>query len=532
MKRLALQISLFLFLARCVSASPAQAPAEPLQRLDGYIRTAMQGWKMPGLAIAIVKDKAIVLIKAYGVREVGKQTPVDEHTLFAIGSTTKAMTAAAVGMLVDEKKLYWDDPVTKYLPWFHLPDSWVTREVTIRDLLCHRVGTNAHLPAITSFDREEMLRRFKYVKPYLPFRYQYEYNNIMYTVAGQVVAAVSGMSWEEFVQARILKPLGMTETHPTIDTLWDAANVAPCFCCDLPGRTVGFEAARAGANVAMPHLLKEGEMKVIPWRKYSTIGPAGGELASSINDMAKWLQLQVGKGVYKNQRLLSESTFEEMHTPQMIIPLTNKPLFLKDEPDVHFLAYGFGWRLNDYRGKLMSWHTGGVYGFSTIVGLLPEMNVGVVVLTNVDGSGLAGALMMRIFDAYLAAPERDWSTQILMRKKSSEEKTQTREREIEQARIKGTKPPLPLEAYAGTYFDNAYGTVQVREENGSLVLEFPGAAMGDLKHWHYDLFRLYLRAPDPLPMFVTFSLDQTGKVQEMRIEGVADFKRVQEVGTN
>jgi CubicO group peptidase (beta-lactamase class C family) len=377
-----------------------------------------------------------------------------------------------------------------------------------------------------------MLRRFRYVKPFLPFRYRYEYNNCMYALAGQVVAAVSGMSWEEFVQARILKPLGMTETHTTVDTLWDRANLAPCFCSDLPGRTVGFEDARAGANVAMPHWPVEGGMKVIPWRKYAPVGPAGGELSSNIVDMSKWLQLQVGKGVYKGNRLLSEAVFNEMHTPQIVVPSENTLSFLRKEPGVHFWTYGFGWCLNDYRGRLISWHAGGYYGFFTIVGLLPELRAGVVILTNAHFSGAATAVLMRFLDIFLEAPRRDWSAQILAKKRASEDKAKAEESELEKARIKGTRASLPLESYAGDYFDNAYGRVTIAAENGSLVLRFPGGATGDLKHWHYDLFRLCLRAPDPAPMFVTFSLDPGGRVRGMSIEGVADFERVEESQTN
>jgi CubicO group peptidase (beta-lactamase class C family) len=532
MKQTIIPILIVLTFAGGAFANTGGAQHLSPKELDSFIESTMKAWKVPGLAVAIVEGDGIVFLKTYGVRQVGRPLVVDEHTLFAIGSTTKAMTAAAVGLLVDEKKLDWDDPVTKYLPWFQLPDPWVTREVTIRDLLCHRVGTNALLPAVVGFDRNEVLQRFRYLKPYLPFRYQYEYNNSMYTVAGQVVAAVSGLTWEEFVKTRLFNPLGMTETHMTVNSLWNSADLAPCFCCDLPGRSVGLESARNGANVAMPHWPVEGGMRVIPWRRYSTIGPAGGELSANIVDMSKWLKLQVGKGAYKGKRLLSKAVFKQMHTPQIVIPLENAPLFLKDEPDVHFLAYGFGWRLNDYRGRLMSWHTGGVYGFLTLVGLLPELNVGVVILTNAEGTGAAGAVLMHVFDGFLGAPQKDWCTLIMARKQASEAKVREEENEIEQARIEGTRPSLPLEAYTGIYFDSAYGNVNVTEEKGSLVLSFPGGATGDLKHWHYDLFRLYLRAPVPLPSFVTFSLDSAGRVRGMSVEGVAEFKKALDSHSN
>jgi len=518
---------LVLLLAVFVVAQAEQTQSERLQGLDSYIEQAMLAWKVPGLAIAVIKEDSVVFMKGYGVREVGKSALVNEHTLFAIGSTTKAMTAAAVGMLVDEGKLNWDDPVTKHITWFQLLDPWVTRELTIRDLLCHRVGVGgASLPAYTTFDRNEVLRRFRYIKPYAPFRAAYDYNNVMLTLAGQIVAAVSGMSWDEFVQERIFKPLGMTESYTNIDPLWDTASVAPCFCCDLPGRTVGIENARNGANLAMPHMPVEDGIRTIPWRKYDNIGPAGGELTSNIVDMAKWVQLQVGKGVYKGQRILSAAAIEQMHSPQMIIPSANAPIFLKQESGVHFLAYGLGWRMNDYHGWKMIWHTGGVYGFLALVGLLPEENVGLVILSNFETSKLPLVLMMRIFDAYIRGPDRDWSKQVLAKERAHREEQRAAESRLQAARVKGTKPALPLSQYAGRYIDDAYGTVTVTEEKGALVLRFPGAATGDIKHWHYDLFRLELRAPVAYPMFVTFQLDEAGKVTEMRIEGLADFSRL------
>ena len=518
---------LVLLLAVFVIAQAEQIQSKRLQGLDSYIEQAMPAWKVPGLAIAVIKEDSVVFMKGYGVREVGKSALVNEHTLFAIGSTTKAVTAAAVGMLVDEGKLSWDDPVTKHIPWFQLLDPWATRELTIRDLLCHRVGVGgAFLPALTTFDRNEVLRRFRYVKPYVPFRAAYSYNNVMLTLAGQVVGADSGMSRDEFVQERIFRPLGMTESYTNIDPLWDAVNIAACFCCDLPGRTVGIEAARNGANLAMPHMPVEGGIRTIPWRKYDNIGPAGGELTSNIVDMAKWVQLQVGKGVYKGQHIISAVAMEQMHTPQMIIPPTNMPIFLKQESGVHFLAYGLGWVMNDYRGRKMIWHTGGVYGFLALVGLLPEENVGLVILSNFNASKLPLVLMMRIFDAYMGEPERDWSKQVLAKQKAHQEKQRSAESRLKAARVKGTKPVLPLSQYAGRYIDDAYGTVTVTEEKGALVLRFPGAAIGDIKHWHYDLFRLELRAPVPSPMHVTFPLDGAGKVTEMRIEWLADFSRL------
>lgn len=495
-------------------------------RLDGAVRREMSAWAVPGLSLAVVEGGEVLFLRAYGVREAGKSPPMEPETVLPIGSTTKAMTATLVGMLVDEGKLGWDDPVIRHLPWFQLPDPWTTREVTIRDLLAHRVGVGgALLPAVTAFDRDEVLRRFRFLEPYAPFRARYDYSNVMVTAAGQVAASVLGTSWEEALRRRLLDPIGMTGYRLSVDELWASDDVAPCFCCDLKDRKVGLEQARPGQNLAMPHLSSEKGPFAIPYRRYANIGPAGGELAASIRDMARWVLLVVGEGQLEGQRFLRPETFREMHRAQMPMPETSWPTFLRDEADVHFMAYGLGWRLNDYRGRAVSMHTGNVYGFMATVAFLRGEGVGVAVLANSDRTGLAPALAYTVFDAYLGGPDRDWSPRIRERYRTEEAEERTAEERLGAGRQVGTRPPLPLSSYAGNYLDHAYGEVTLAPEGERLSLRFPGAQVADLDHWHHDVFRMSLRGPKAYPRFVRFLIDGGGEVARMDVEGVGRFSR-------
>lgn len=512
------------------AAAPRRASESQARwrQLDVAVRSGMAEWEVPGLSIAVIERDRIAFIRAYGRKELGKAQPVDLDTVMAIGSTTKAMTATLIGMLVDDGVLGWDDPVTEHLPWFQLFDPWVTREVRLRDLLTHRVGVGASLlPASTTLERKEMLKRLRFLSPYAPFRARYDYSNVMYTAAGEVAAEVTGKTWEDLLRERLLIPLGMASANPTVDTLWPSWAVAACFCCDLSGRSVGIEDARPGTNLVMPHMRKNGRMQVIPWRRYANIGPAGGELAASIRDMAEWVRFLVGKGTVDGKRLLSQKVFAEMLTPQNLIPGEATPLFLREESDVHMVAYGLGWRLNDYRGHRMSTHTGNVYGFMATVGLLPDDGIGVVVLANAERTGLAPALVLTVFDEFLGGPDRGWSRRVLAKYEEEERKEDEAEQRIVKNRQLGTSPPHPLEEYVGTYLNPAYGEALIDKSPNGLVLHFPGAQEADLAHWHYEVFRLSLRGPMAYPRFATFSTGSTGKVVGLSIEGVGDFSRQQ-----
>jgi len=481
----------------------AMAQEAPLTGFNDYVNKAIKDWEVPGLAIAIIKDDRLVLVKGYGVRELGKPSPVDERTLFAIGSSSKAFTAAALAMLVDEEKLKWDDPATKYLPGFQLYDPYATRELTVRDLLSHRSGLERGdlLWYASPYDRNEILRRIRYLKPTLSLRAHFSYQNIMFLAAGQIIPSVTGKDWDDFVRERIFSPLGMTATSTSIKALANSD------------------------NVATPHTKLDDKVQIVAWRNIDNIAPAGS-INSNVLDMAQWVRLQLGGGMYQNKRLISSGAVKEMHTPQTIIPLEGPMEILY--PEAHFLSYGLGWFLSDYGGRKIVEHGGAIDGMRAEVAMMPEEKLGIVILTNLHGSVLPQPLMYRILDAYLGRPQRDWSAEILKTFKALQEQAKAVEKKAEAERVKGTSPSLSLEKYAGNYQSEMYGGAKVAFENGKLVAQFGPNFIGDLEHWNYDTFRVTWRDRMEGKGFVNFRLNSQGKVEAMNIEGIAEFTRAPE----
>jgi CubicO group peptidase (beta-lactamase class C family) len=491
-----------LCLAAPTATTPTGAHAQhaPLAGLDSYIEHAMRAWGVPGLAIAIVKDDSVVLAKGYGVRELGKPEPVDAHTLFAIGSNTKAFTAAAIGILVDEGKMRWDDPVTAYLPWFQLYDPYVTREITIRDLLSHRSGLGRQGDLLwygSAYGRDEILRRVRYLHPTSSFRSQYGYQNIMYLAAGQALGAAAGRTWDEVIAERLFRPLGMTESNTSVTA--------------LQGET----------DVATPHLITDGTARPIPWRNIDNIAPAGS-INSSVADMARWIRLQLANGGFEGKQIIRAQTIAELRRPEIAIPSPADTLF----PSTHFTLYGMGWVLQDYRGRELVWHNGGIDGMLSEVRLVPEAKLGIVILSNAEGHNMNPAIAYRIIDAYLGGPVRDWSAIFLARYRAALARQQAAEQAVVAARRPDTRPSLPLEQYAGTYADTLYGNATVTLEQGRLVLRYGPAFTGDLTHWHYDTFRVTWRHPRLGSSFVTFTLDARGKVADMDVQDITRFHAV------
>ena len=482
------------------------AQEAPLQGFDDYVNKAIKDWEVPGMAIAVVKDDKIVFAKGYGVRELGKPSPVDERTLFAIGSSSKAFTAAAIALLVDEGKLKWDDPATKYLPSLQLYDPYATRELTVRDLLSHRVGLERGdlLWYASPYDRSEVLRRIRYLKPSSSMRSRFGYQNVMFLAAGQIIPSITGKDWDDFTRERIFVPLGMTATGTSIKTL-------------------------ANSNdVATPHSKFDDKVEPIAWRNIDNIAPAGS-INSNVVDMAQWVRLQLGGGKYQDKQLISSAAIKEMHASQTIIPLEGAMARLY--PEAHFLNYGLGWFLSDYRGRKLVEHGGAIDGMRALVAMMPEEKMGVVILTNLGGTTLPMPLAYRIFDAYLGAPQRDWSADMLKTIKTLQEQGKAAAAKMEAERVKGTKPSLEPEKYAGDYQSEMYGAAKIASENGKLTLQFGPNFTGDLEHWHYDVFRVTWRDRSEGKGFVSFRLDRQGKVEAMNIENIDDFKRAPEKKT-
>lgn len=463
-------------------------PAPDLGAFDRYAARAARDWRVPGLAIAIVKNDSVVFAKGYGVLDVGKPAAVTEHTRFAIGSTTKAMTSAALGMLVDEGKLRWDDRVIDHLPDFRLYDPYVTRELTVRDLLTHRSGLpgtdllwlRADLP------QAEMIRRLRHVRPNSSFRSQFTYQNVVYAIGGALIAKVSGMPWEDFIKARIFGPLGMTESEPLV---------------------LGI-ASRP--NVATPHGDVRDTVRVVPIRTTDPVASAGS-VWSSVSDMAKWMRFVLDSGRVAGKRLLAAGTFTEWITPQIRAPLGTYPALTLARP--HIFSYALGWFVQDYHGETVWMHTGSINGMSAIIGLLPDRRVGVYVLANLDHAELRHALMYKVFDLYSGNPDRDWSAEL--RKLFGAETAAA----APPARPANAAPPsLALARYAGSYADSTYGTVEVALADGSLRAKFGNEDLGILVPWEYEIFR----SPESV---LTFVPDGRGNVASVQVFGTS-FVRV------
>ena len=503
--------------------APAAAAREPYPGFDAYVDAALKTWQVPGLALALVRNDSVVYARGYGVRELGKPAPVDARTVFAIGSSSKAFTAAAVAMLADEQKVRLDAPAATYLPGFQLFDPYASRELTVRDLLSHRSGlARGELVWYGSgYDRDEILRHVRFLPPSWSFRSQFGYQNIMYVAAGQVVAHTANASWDDFVARRIFTPLGMTSSSTSLRALAGRTDLAtPHALADDSAVVTSAGPARVGpTNVGPANAgaasVGPGVVRPVVWRNIDNAGPAGS-INSTVLDMAQWVRLQLGDGLYGGRRLVSRRMMAEMHTPQIVVPLDTASK--RVNPATHFSTYGMGWFLEDYRGREVWHHGGNVDGFTALVAMLPEEKLGLVILTNMNGTGLPTALMRRVFDLHLGGPARDWSGDLRRRAEEQRIRARAGSAKLEAQRVPNTRPSLPLSAYAGTYVDSLYGTVTVREDGGTLQMAFGPTWHGELRHWHFDIFRSRFDTPVLGPFFVEFHPNAQAKVDEVQLE--------------
>lgn len=487
-------LSLLFFFGAFSQENPYQ---KQLDSLDKYIPQAMDQWEIPGLSIGIVKDGKIIFTKGYGVREVGKPEKVDENTMFGIASNTKAFVAASMAILVDEGKISWDDPVRKYLPWFTLYDPYVSENITIRDLLCHRAGFKTFSGDLlwnsTSYSREEIIRRARFLKPEYGFRAHYGYSNLMFLTAGEIIPVVTGQTMDEFFQERFFTPLEMKTTNTSIKKHKDVD------------------------NLAIPHDKYNGKVGTVKYISWDNIAAAGG-INSTANDMSKWLLLQLNGGKHKGKTIFSKTSQDEMWSPQMVNTLsgTDKYFF----PSKHFSLYGMGWELFDYHGKKVVTHSGGLDGMISQTAMMPEEKLGFVILTN-SLNYLPYFMMYTIFDIFMEKKGQDYSKIVVeFVKKNKEEELKQWEKE-DAERNKKSKPTLPLEAYVGTYGGDLYGDAVISLENGKLKLQFVPAPdfHSILDHWQYDCFVVEFKYFPSLPKGkLNFIIGQDGKVEEFKID--------------
>jgi CubicO group peptidase (beta-lactamase class C family) len=473
------------------------APAAPAE-LDAWVQRAMAAFQVPGLALAVVKDGKVVTARGYGGRRLGSPEPVDGHTLFGIASNTKVFTATALGILVDEGKVRWDAPVIDYLPWFQMSDPYVTREMTVRDLLVHRSGLGLGAgdllwwPAST-YNRREIAQRLRYLPLSTSFRSAYAYDNVLYLVAGEVIEAVTRQSWEEFVQSRILAKVGMT-----------SSNVRHS------------DATKAG-NVATPHALVDGRVQPIAPFDSDNTNPAGG-INSNAEDMAKWLLVQLADGqLADGTPLVKPATARQLSTLVTPIPFGQGPPELRDlRPS--FNGYGLGLALRDYRGHKLLTHTGGLPGYVSKVAMIPDTRLGLAILTNQESTAAFEAIADHIMDGYLGAPAADWIAAYQAIEKRAAASAQA------PRRTTGTSPSLPLAQDGGRYQDAWYGGMTITAAAGGLAIAFDRTPLlkGTLEHWHHDTFVARwsdreLRAD----AFVTFALGPDGSIDTVKMAAVS-----------
>jgi len=513
----------------------ASAPQGPLDGLDRYIEQALTDWKIPGAAVAVVHGDRIIYAKGHGVKEIGDPDKVDENTLFQIGSTTKAFTTGALGILVEEKRLRWDDPVITYLPDFQLHDPWITRMLTIRDTVTHRSGFLDYSgPALEIIDAAEALRRMRYRSLPGAFRDSYNYSNLMFGVAGTVIERASGMTWGAFVKARLFEPLAMRRSGTSPYDFWDTKYVSPTFLGTAPAGAVGRQDSR-DPNVAMPHTLQDGPARVIPWQSYDNLA-AAGSIVSSVADLSNWLILHLNGGGFQGRQVLKADTISDLHSPQNLRDPSRYPF------DEGSGSYASGWRRQTYRGETNLSHGGGILGFPAHVFIMPHRKVGVVVLANgrtpttddyeipnFDHYLFHKTIALWIFDRLMAAPPTDWRRHYLKQLSDHEKRLQEREASLRASRLQDAGPTLDLTRYTGEYEDRSrlLGRMRISVENRRLVLRFPGdgAYSAYLDHWHRDVFRLESLGVRFRRGFVDFAIGPNGEVASLNALG-GDYRHI------
>jgi CubicO group peptidase (beta-lactamase class C family) len=507
LSRLILCLALLLF--------PAAAFADPPADFAARVERLRQAFGSPGATVAIVENGRATMAQGFGVTDLARGRRVDADTNFQTGSTGKAFTAAALAILVDEGRLNWDDRVIDHMPDFRMYDPWVTREMTVRDLLVHRSGLGLGAGDLlfvprSNLTRADVMRRLRHIRPATSFRSAYAYDNILYIVAGQLIEQVSGMSWERFMQRRLLAPAGMNRV------------------------TVDEAGRRADRNFARPHARLNGPIRgtgdVEPLGENAYIAPVAapaGGMSVSANDMVHWLSLQLAQGrIGGERRLFSEEQARQMWTPVVLMPVS--PLLASLGPvQPMFSTYALGWNVRDYRGARIVMHSGGTYGSIAMVVLIPERNVGFYIALNSEESAMLHGLTWELVDHYLGEAPENWPDRF---RTVLEARTAAAIQALQApaARPAGVGPSLPLGRYAGRYTDPWFGTISISERDGRLRLDFPHwpGLTATLEHHQYDTFRTRFNDSSVEPAYVTFNLGPGGAVTQIRMEPVspiADF---------
>ena len=474
------------------------------REIDDLVTDAMQTFSVPGVAVGVIKDGVIVHAKGYGVREIGVDGTVDTQTLFRIASTTKAMTAASLAILVDEGKLSWDDKVVDRIPAFALYDPWVTAEFNVVDLLTHRSGLEAFAgdlmlwPKPNEFTRDDIITSLRYFKREREFRTEYAYDNLLYIVAGELVPAVTGQEWQDFVDERLLGPLG----------------VRRCFAGAIPDSEM--------VNLAAPHLLVDGTLQVVERNRASAdvdMAAAAGGVRCSLDDMLRWTALQLARGALPDgTRVFSEAQSEVMWQPQTILGVGRE----RAERDrTHFRAYGLGWQLADVHGYKEVSHTGSYTGFRAQVTLVPELDLGVVVLLNASAGDARSAIVQGIVKPYMGINDVDWVAYFA---REDEAPAEPAEEPVE-IDFRNGDVIGPLERYAGTYRDPWFGDVAIEQRDDALWFVSARSPRMEGRLWPYEDHSFYAYWTDrtlEADTWVRFVVDEEGTATAIEVEQVSD----------
>lgn len=486
-------------------AKQTEERPEPFPGFEQVAKEMLETWQVPGLAIGIIKHDRLLFAQGYGVRRVGAPEPVTAQTIFATGSVTKPLTALAVGILVDEGKVQWDDPVIKHLPHFQLSDPYVTKHLTIRDLLCARSGLQGGQLMVYAEDSEPatIIHRLRYLKPLTGFRLRPMEHTFHFFIAGQLLEAVSHQSWNDFVRERLLRPLTMSSS------------------------STRFAETQRASDLATPHVFLHDQIVPMPWYNMDHLRGAGG-LNANIVDLAQWVRFLLQEGTYQGQQLVSREVMHELFTPQIV---DHSPPTRSLNPEAHLVTYGLGWYVYDYQGYRVVEHGGSPFGMHALIAMVPHEQLGLVLLTNTSSRReMLAALKLQIVDHYLARPPRNWSTEYMQIWREAEARQQAARirasEDLAAQRIKDTRPSLVLEQYAGVYENALYGKARIVLEQGQLHFQYGAALQAELRHWHYDTFQATWRAPFFGDDLFTFSLDAWGKVAHLTTPDFGTFQRV------
>lgn len=490
---------LFLF-SQTLLAQKKSKSLDSIAIFDAYVQKAIKDWEAPGLAIVVVKDNQVIFKKGYGLSALGTQHQVDNQTLFCCASTTKAMTATCMGILVDQGKLNWDDPVIKYLPEFQLYDPWVTRELRVRDLFLHNsgVGNADFLWGDNHLNADEILEKMRLVKPSYSMRSSFIYQNIFYLAAGKIIEKISGIPWVDFIRLNIFKPLGMTNSYSQI-------------------------AQVKTDNISQLHFRIDSSIQIISRDTADVVGPAGSVL-SCIDDMGVWIKTMMDSSKYAGGRLLKPATWKEMFRPQTLV--TPEEFYpTKELTKPNFMTYALGWFQQDYKGKKLNFHTGSLAGAVAINAQMPEVNTAVYIFSNLDHVELRHALMFKTFDFFALGGNTDWSKDFLKLYGDIHVAAAEKEKDIDQKRILNTHPSLALSEYTGLYEDPLYGKVEISFNNNELTFIINNSnTTGKLSHWNFDSFKAHYLKKWYGTSNVLFQLNSEGKVGSLSVDGM-QFKK-------